>query len=172
MRSGSPWTDRAVECLREAVTAGLSASQIAARLTKALSPEVPFTRNAIISKCGREGIRLLVDHATRKSQKRRLTPPVERRAPPRKRRPQKPPQISAELAPPSKIGLLELTSSMCRWPIGVPGEEGFHFCGAEKVRGSYCGYHVNLAYRTVARTDKSKRFMLSDMQDLRTGSVR
>jgi hypothetical protein len=38
------------------------------------------------------------------------------------------------------VGLMELHSHSCRWPIG----EGY--CGAEKSRGSYCGHHAAIAY--------------------------
>lgn len=35
----------------------------------------------------------------------------------------------------------------CQWPIGDPGEPGFHFCEAERVTGkSYCAEHNKIAY--------------------------
>jgi GcrA cell cycle regulator len=35
----------------------------------------------------------------------------------------------------------------CFWPFGYPGEDGFHFCGAEKALGrSYCAEHLAIAY--------------------------
>lgn len=35
----------------------------------------------------------------------------------------------------------------CRWPIGHPGEPGFHFCGEQaKGRHSYCDEHCRRAY--------------------------
>lgn len=31
----------------------------------------------------------------------------------------------------------------CRWPIGDPRHEGFHFCGAQQVLGRpYCAEHA------------------------------
>jgi GcrA cell cycle regulator len=34
----------------------------------------------------------------------------------------------------------------CRWPIGDPQAEGFHFCGEHKQAGHpYCQHHVRLA---------------------------
>ena len=36
----------------------------------------------------------------------------------------------------------------CRWPIGDPRQEGFHFCGAPQVAGqSYCSEHLRLAFQ-------------------------
>jgi GcrA cell cycle regulator len=36
----------------------------------------------------------------------------------------------------------------CRWPIGDPRQEGFHFCGEPKVPGqSYCSEHLRLAFQ-------------------------
>ena len=36
----------------------------------------------------------------------------------------------------------------CAWPIGEPGEPGFHFCGAPHVEGSsYCADHHKVAYK-------------------------
>lgn len=38
-------------------------------------------------------------------------------------------------------------SKSCAWPIGHPGESGFHFCGGEVVEGKpYCQSHCNVAY--------------------------
>jgi GcrA cell cycle regulator len=45
-------------------------------------------------------------------------------------------------------GLLDLTETTCRWPIGEPGEEGFAFCGAAPFkRYPYCVGHCVIAYR-------------------------
>ena len=36
----------------------------------------------------------------------------------------------------------------CRWPIGHPGESGFHFCGSQAAPGRpYCTSHCSVAYR-------------------------
>jgi GcrA cell cycle regulator len=35
----------------------------------------------------------------------------------------------------------------CRWPIGHPGEAGFHFCGSATVAGRvYCAQHAAIAF--------------------------
>lgn len=45
-----------------------------------------------------------------------------------------------------RLTLLELTDKVCKWPMGDPQWESFHFCGSERSRGPYCGYHGRLAY--------------------------
>lgn len=50
------------------------------------------------------------------------------------------------------VSLLDLESHHCRYPIGTPGQEGFGFCGCQKVAGTpYCETHVRIAYQPVAK---------------------
>ena len=60
-----------------------------------------------------------------------------------------PPKVAKEK--PGKGGtvtLLDLTDRMCKWPIGHPGEENFHFCGKNAQPGMpYCGKHCLEAYQ-------------------------
>ncbi len=43
--------------------------------------------------------------------------------------------------------LVEVTGPTCCWPVGHPGEKGFHFCGGHPVNGKpYCAEHAALAY--------------------------
>ena len=47
-----------------------------------------------------------------------------------------------------RVELLDLHDSMCRWPIGDPREDSFHFCGREKkAKISYCAHHARSAFR-------------------------
>ena len=49
-----------------------------------------------------------------------------------------------------RLALTELTERTCKWPIGDPLKEDFHFCGCESPDSSpYCGYHARLAYQPV-----------------------
>jgi GcrA cell cycle regulator len=44
--------------------------------------------------------------------------------------------------------LLQLTSSVCRWPFGEPSSPDFFFCGGGAVEGKpYCAGHCRMAYR-------------------------
>ncbi|MBR6663527.1 MAG: GcrA cell cycle regulator [Alphaproteobacteria bacterium] len=52
---------------------------------------------------------------------------------------------------PSKAGqnvsLVELDNHTCRWPIGDPKDENFHFCGKKvRVGQTYCDEHSAIAY--------------------------
>ena len=48
---------------------------------------------------------------------------------------------------PERIGIMELKLNTCRWPIGDPTEEDFHFCGKNTVIGKpYCEEHCAMAY--------------------------
>jgi GcrA cell cycle regulator len=61
------------------------------------------------------------------------------------RKPQAAP--SADVVPLRAIGLSDLTSTTCRWPIGDPLEAGFGFCGARCVAGEpYCAAHQAVAF--------------------------
>src|SRR5262245_3662438 len=49
--------------------------------------------------------------------------------------------------------LEELDDNTCRFPIGEPGEDGFHFCGEAPIAFyPYCARHVCVAYRVVRTT--------------------
>jgi GcrA cell cycle regulator len=49
-----------------------------------------------------------------------------------------------------KLALTELTERTCKWPVGDPLTDEFHFCGCESPDASpYCNYHAKLAYQPV-----------------------
>lgn len=44
-------------------------------------------------------------------------------------------------------GIIDLGPDDCKWPIGDPQQEGFHFCDGVRVLGQpYCSKHVAKAY--------------------------
>ena len=55
-----------------------------------------------------------------------------------------------DLAPapqPAPMRIVELSSQACRWPIGHPGDENFHFCTSRAIQGKpYCVEHSAVAY--------------------------
>lgn len=57
-----------------------------------------------------------------------------------------------------RIGLLELTERVCKWPIGDPTEEDFAFCGLDAVPGKpYCSHHIAIAFQPMSsRRDRSR----------------
>lgn len=129
------WTDERVEKLRELWDKGLSASQIAKELAEGV------TRNAVIGKAHRMGL------ASRPSPVK--SDPAKRAAAAAKKKvaPKKEP---AKVAAPTsgKVTILDLTESMCKWPIGHPGEVNFHFCGKpSQPTFPYCANHCIEAYQ-------------------------
>jgi GcrA cell cycle regulator len=165
------WTEDRVELLKKLWADGLSASQIAGRLGG-------VTRNAVIGKVHRLGL------AGRATTSRSRTPRPRNRIshlPLRPTRVQyrtqgntalKPvfmpeerpavaltvvPSVVRELEVPAalRVDLLDLRECMCRWPIGDPQDESFHFCGRQKAVGiSYCGHHAQVAFQPAARRKK------------------
>lgn len=136
----SNWTAATVEQAAQLWEAGMSAAEIAAVLPGS------FSRNSVIGKLHRLGMMNKI--ADKPPPKPRPRPASARRLPtvapltPR-------PLVQAPPAPPrpkpsGKLTLIGLDESTCKWPIGEVGAEGFHFCGAPKVRDvgvPYCPYH-------------------------------
>lgn len=56
-----------------------------------------------------------------------------------------------------RLGLTELTERTCKWPVGDPLKDDFHFCGGEAPESSpYCTYHQRLAYQPAAERRKMR----------------
>ena len=150
------WTDERVELLKRLWQEGLSASQIAAELGG-------VTRNAVIGKVHRLGLSGRGQPTTSiKRQRRASAPPPAR---PRTRTTvvgNLALQVNVEaiadaaieprrnvVVPIAKRLTIEmLTERTCKWPIGDPGNEDFHFCGNDSLESApYCEYHSSLAYQ-------------------------
>lgn len=167
MKKGDPemnWTDERVELLKKLWADGLSASQIASQLGG-------VTRNAVIGKVHRLNLsgRAKPASSPARPRKTRATSaaPSHRPSAPRalvhgnaalKMQPtpaprRVPAQVPFEdlVVPISlRVSLLALNDQMCKWPIGDPGAEGFHFCGHRNFNNlPYCEYHSRLAYQPV-----------------------
>jgi len=133
------WTEERVEQLKALWAEGLSASQIARVLGN-------VSRNAVIGKVHRLGL------AGRAGPAR-----AER---PRSSVPRKSVVHAAVAAPPiveedpikledgNFATVLTINDRMCRWPIGDPSENEFHFCARKPKSGSpYCEAHARKAYQ-------------------------
>ncbi len=156
------WTDDRVELLKKLWAEGLSASQIANRLGG-------VTRNAVIGKVHRLGLSGRTTTSRAKATRRRRTPAHTQN---RSARPQMRSHGSTALKPaydadadeeyqlaPASImelviplneraSILTLDETKCRWPIGDPGDEDFHFCGRHSEIGvPYCQHHSSVAYQ-------------------------
>jgi GcrA cell cycle regulator len=57
-----------------------------------------------------------------------------------------------------KLSLLQLTERTCKWPIGDPATDDFHFCGLPAAQGKpYCDAHVSVAFQPMsARRDRAR----------------
>ncbi len=134
------WTDERVEQLKSLWTEGLSASQIARVLGD-------VTRNAVIGKVHRLG--LAGRAAPARTDRPRL--PSAPRAAVRHAMPLPPVVVEEDpitLDDGSFATVLTINDRMCRWPIGDPSENEFHFCGHSPKPGSpYCEAHARKAYQ-------------------------
>jgi GcrA cell cycle regulator len=165
------WTDERVEKLKRLWAEGLSASQIAAQLGG-------VSRNAVIGKVHRLNLpgraKAGGTVATNRAVKRpAAAPPRPANYPSRVAtrtvaRPVGATAVKEEVEfeasqqlvyrPASnvvvpisrKLALTELTERTCKWPVGDPLTDDFHFCGCESPDNSpYCSYHAKLAYQPV-----------------------
>ena len=163
------WTDERVELLKKLWAEGLSASQIAGRLGG-------VTRNAVIGKVHRLGLSGRVTSSRSSSPRpRRTHVPRQHRTPSLlfstrgnvALKPHYEAELDAEPAPLEELviplneraSILTLKEAMCHWPIGDPGEPGFHFCG-RKTCGQlpYCEHHARMAYQPVQMRRRERRF--------------
>lgn len=172
------WTEERVELLKKLWADGLSASQIAGRLGG-------ITRNAVIGKVHRLGLagRATTSRMRAPRLRHRMTQhaPVRPAAAPAPRvqfrtagntalkpvfAPVEQKTVALALVPTPvelnvpkvlRVDLLDLKEGMCRWPIGDPQDEHFHFCGCQKAAsGSYCEHHARIAYQPVNRRTAKK----------------
>ena len=142
------WTDERVEELKKLWSEGHSASQIAARMGG-------VTRNAVIGKVHRLGLSGRAAPAKPKAVVAETRTSVINDEPVAvtvsERRPMR--SVLRDLPPITDIGLGRATVSsigndQCKWPIGDPASEDFHFCGQSTTGGKpYCAYHVQLAFQ-------------------------
>ncbi len=160
------WTDERVELLKKLWQDGLSASQIAGELGG-------VTRNAVIGKVHRLGLsgrgqptssikRQRRTHAHSGGMRRQRTVSVGNLAL----------KSNLELLPDAdlvprhnvvvpiarKLSIFQLNEHTCKWPIGDPGHDDFHFCGHDSLEsGPYCEYHAGVAYQAPEPRRRARR---------------
>lgn len=65
---------------------------------------------------------------------------------------------ASEPEPMVRATLLSINDRMCKWPVGDPGEAGFHFCGRRAQTGMpYCQDHARIAYQAATPKSREKR---------------
>lgn len=147
------WNPQNTARLEELVDKGLSAH--------AISMLIGCSRNAVIGRMWRLGLRSTAVPDYRRNHPKRLpsvphrkaVPAVERASPPRQQEEARAGTPHADDGPrlPSPTGaadaLIALEPADCRWPLGDPQEKSFSFCRAPRSAGSpYCQEHVRKAY--------------------------
>ena len=144
------WNEERVELLKKLWAEGLSASQIAGKMGG-------VTRNAVIGKVHRLG---LSGRATPAKPQRGCATEAakEETSAPFAHKEELTPVISEpEFSSPLVLDTGDMTTvttlknNMCKWPIGDPATDDFHFCGQSTTSGkSYCPYHAHMAFQPAA----------------------
>jgi GcrA cell cycle regulator len=176
------WTDERVELLKKLWAEGLSARQIADQLGG-------VTRNAVIGKVHRLGLsgRATTSRPkTMRPRKKRVeaigkasgggrqsaSPALAARTASPHQSPGLENFPSALLTPidelviplKDRVTMETLKESHCKWPIGDPAEDDFHFCGHNRHEdGVYCEFHTAKAYQPARRrgVKKAQKQMIS-----------
>lgn len=169
------WTEERVETLRRLWAEGLSASQIAAQLGG-------VSRNAVIGKVHRLKLSGRGRNPAAPARQKKPAQPAPAKAPPRPAHSQRPiaPSVGATalqaqfdpepivrepvrtpastVVPISRnLQLIQLNERTCKWPIGDPLAEGFHFCGNDcGETGPYCRYHARIAFQPVSERRRAR----------------
>jgi GcrA cell cycle regulator len=162
------WTEERVALLKKLWQDGLSASQIAGELGS-------VTRNAVIGKVHRLGMSGRGQPTSTIKRQRRAAAPsssmrrlrsttssigglalqteyeIVEQSHYRQRR-----DVVVPIA--KRLSIEKLTEQTCKWPIGDPGHDDFHFCGHDSLDGvPYCEYHAGVAYQTPDPRRRVKR---------------
>ena len=161
------WNDERVELLSKLWLEGRSASQIAAELG------LGVTRNAVIGKVHRLGLsgRAKVPAHAAAPRVRPKQKPNEERAPvPVAAEPKGPADDGVPVPPPrpiadvvipfsTRVTIMELRDTMCRWPIGDPPSADFRYCGSRTGdTGPYCQEHARMAFQPTQERRRVERF--------------
>lgn len=159
------WTDEMVDQLREMWKQGLTTGEIGKRLG--------VSKNSIVGKVHRLGLsgrpspikkkedsepkteKKEITETTVKAPKPKVEKNVEVKAPKQEKKQEKEIIVDekTEISAPvshhhnGKTSLTDLDNHTCRWPIGDPKDENFHFCGRKvRIGQTYCDEHANIAY--------------------------
>ncbi len=164
------WNDQRVELLSKLWLEGRSASQIATELGQNI------TRNAVIGKVHRLGLsgraKVAAPAAARLRSKPTSKPEIDAPAPMVEAPPAETPVRNAPVAAPAvrpiadvvipfstRVTIMELRETMCRWPIGDPTSTEFRYCGCRTGDiGPYCQEHARLAFQPTQERRRVERF--------------
>jgi GcrA cell cycle regulator len=140
------WPEWRVVRLRELIGGG---SMSAAEIGK----ELGVSKNSVIGKAERLGIKLAGHRPPRQKPKPTATPPKPKPPPPMpKPKPPPPPPppdpLVGQFENAGHFALFAVPAFGCLWPIGDPASLDFHYCGVERQHPHpYCAEHTKLAYQ-------------------------
>lgn len=159
------WNDERVEQLKKMWAEGLSASQIASKMGG-------VTRNAVIGKVHRLGLsgRAAPAKPQRGCSSSRFEDSGATYREPAMKTIVPEPEFIAPLILDSgdRTTVATLKNNMCRWPVGDPAREDFHFCGQSTPAGkSYCAYHAHLAFQPAQQRKSDRRLEPPRVADAR-----
>ena len=137
------WTDEQVEELKRLWDKGLTTGEIG----KALG----VSKNAVVGKAHRLGLNSRPSPIRRGDDDADASTAASAEAPSsskkKKASKSEPAKKNQEKEKKKLFTVNDLTSSSCRWPIGDPKDEDFHFCGKEALPDKpYCAEHAAIAY--------------------------
>lgn len=157
------WTDEMIDDLRSMWKQGLTTAEIGKKLG--------VSKNSIVGKVHRLGlsgrpspIKKKEDESTTKTVDEKKV--LKEKAPQKEKAPEpKAEKLTTKLKTPEKketkmdcqkseleknqkaVSLMELDNHTCRWPLGDPKDDNFHFCGKKiRVGQTYCDEHSSIAY--------------------------
>ncbi len=153
------WTEQMVEDLKRMWKEGLTTGEIGKRLN--------VSKNSIVGKVHRLGLSGRPSPIKKKSDapspKEPVAPKIKEPVKPaekqtvkeEKTEPVCPKNETISIMPGTSsaprhkgnVSLTELDNHTCRWPIGDPKDENFHFCGKKvRIGQTYCEEHAAVAY--------------------------
>ena len=159
------WNDERVELLSKLWLEGRSASQIAAELG------LGVTRNAVIGKVHRLGLSGRAKIAAPVTATVRARPKPAQTAPERlPQAPVEPAVVATAVAAPqrpatevvipfsTRVTIMDLRETMCRWPLGDPTSADFRYCGSRTGEiGPYCQDHARMAFQPTQERRRVER---------------
>lgn len=150
------WTDEMVEDLKKMWKEGLTTGEIGKRLN--------VSKNSIVGKVHRLGLSGRPSPIKKKEDDTEASAPqsikkdsVTKTAPKAVKEKEAPkaapiketpaPHRDSRRSGNSCISVTDLDNHTCRWPLGDPKDENFHFCGKKvRVGQTYCEEHSAIAY--------------------------
>ena len=179
------WTDERVEMLKTMWLAGSSASQIASALGEVTRNAVigkvhrlglsgrgkPTTTTAPRTRKTRAASGTASTATTARARRTvtRAASPMSVGATALKAEPEQATEIEVAPAARGRIDLMlvgesprlsiqDLKEDTCRWPVGDPLHDDFHFCGRSALDGQpYCEYHCGVAFQSPNERRRERR---------------